>query len=272
MGILRVENITKKFAGLLALNSVSFKLDQGIIQAVIGPNGAGKTTLFQVISGILAPTAGRVFFKEREITQKPPYYICRLGIARTFQRIRLFPNMSVLENVMTGCHIHMKVGLILSGLRFPHIRKEEEEARRKAQLILEFMGIGEKSDQPAMSLPYGQQRLVEVSRALASEPKLLMLDEPAAGMTTAEGQILAERILQIRDKGVTIILVEHDMSLVMDISDRILVLNYGEIIAEDTPDVIQEDPRVAEAYLGTKNNHVENRKSLRCIRPDQGVA
>jgi branched-chain amino acid transport system ATP-binding protein len=257
MMILEIEKLTKRFSGLMALAGVSFGIEKGAIKALIGPNGAGKTTLLQIVSGILRASAGHILFMEEDITRSPPHEICSLGIARTFQTIRLFPNMTVLENVMTGMHTLIRTGVFSAGFRLPGTRKEEKRAQENARAILDFMGIEGKgkASWQATSLPYGQQRVVELSRALASKPKLLMLDEPAAGMNVQERELLAEKIVQIKDSGVTLLIVEHDMELVMDISDQIIVLNYGQTIAEGPPRVIQEDARVIEAYLGTKDGH-----------------
>jgi len=254
MSVLRVENITKRFAGLMALDKVSFETQNGSIQGIIGPNGAGKTTLFQIISGVLKPSNGAIYYNDKSITHQEPHINCAQGIARTFQSIRLFSGMTVLENVMTGMHTHLKSGLFMSGFRLPSVRREEAKTRQKALDILEFVGIKDNADLEAISLPYGQQRLVEISRALASEPKLLILDEPAAGMNHTEGKALAAKIIQIQKTGVTILLVEHDMGLVMEICDQIIVLNYGVVIAQGDPLSIQNNSEVIEAYLGKKDN------------------
>lgn len=224
----KADNITIRFGGLTAVNNVSLTIEKGVICGLIGPNGAGKTTFFNIISGVYKPTEGKVIFNGKDITGMFPHKINDLGISRTYQSINLFHTMTVADNVMVGMHNRLKSGLIDSALHLKKQRAEEIAARKKVDELLDFVGILDKRDQIAGSLPYGDQRLVEITRALASEPKLLLLDEPAAGMNTKEKQDLSELIKKIRDTGVTILLVEHDMKLVMGITDYIYVLNYGQ--------------------------------------------
>lgn len=248
--ILQIKDLTKKFSGLMALMGISFGIRKGTITALIGPNGAGKTTVMQIISGVLRATTGIILYRQEDITRATPHEICSLGVARTFQLIRLFPDMTVLENVMTGMHTRTRSGLLVSGFRPPVVRKEEKWIREESQAVLDFMGIPDKADWQAITLPYGQQRLVEISRALVSKPSLLMLDEPAAGMNAEEREVLAKKIMEIRERGITVLLIEHDVGMVMEISNWIVVLNYGRVVAEGTPEVIQKDSKVIEVYLG----------------------
>jgi len=248
--ILNLKDLTIKFGGVTALNSVNLELKEGEILALIGPNGAGKTTVFNLITGVYKPTSGNVFLGDVAIDGKKRHHITKLGIARTFQNIRLFGDMTTLENVITASDVRNKVGLIGSILGTPRSRREEKASVAKAHEILKFIGIDEYADRLAKNLPYGVQRRLEIARALGTEPKILLLDEPAAGFNPQEKVELAATIKKIRDAGYTILLIEHDMSLIMGISDRVAVLDFGQKIADDLPSVVQNNPQVIAAYLG----------------------
>ena len=251
--LLETRELSRSFGGLQAVKGVSFQVPSGVIKAVIGPNGAGKTTLFNLIAGALEPQAGEVLFTGRPITGRKPHVVAALGIARTFQTTRLFPHMTVLENVMVARHCRTRCGFLAGMLHLPRTWREERQIADGARAILDDLDLEPLADQPAGSLPFGRQRLVEFARALATEPKLLMLDEPAAGLNIYETQALSQLILRIRKRGVTCLVVEHDMSLVMDISDEIVAMDQGQKIAEGTPRAIQRDRNVIRTYLGEEN-------------------
>jgi branched-chain amino acid transport system ATP-binding protein len=248
--ILEVTNVSKNFGGLQAINQLSFKVENGLIFSIIGPNGAGKTTAINLITGIYPPTSGEIFFQGQNLSKKRPFQLAYMGIGRTFQNIQVFCHMTVRENIMVGLHTKSRCGFLKCLFYTPMVWNEEKRIREKTDTVLNFLDLEQKADARVDELPYGDQKRVEIARSLAMGPKLLLLDEPVAGLNLQETKEMAQAILKIKKMGVTVILVEHDMNLIMGISDTITVLNYGEKIAEGDAQAVRNNPKVIEAYLG----------------------
>ncbi|MDY0260115.1 ABC transporter ATP-binding protein [Desulfovibrio sp.] len=253
MSLLRLQEITKVFGGLVAVNDLTFSVEAGSVVGLIGPNGAGKTTVFNCITGNYSPEKGRIFFDGEPLAGLRPHKVVELGIARTFQSIRLFGKLSVLENVLAGRHCRMKSGMLSCMLHLPWQRREERAAVARCMEELNFVGLADRHAEAAGGLSYGNQRLLEVARALASDPRLLILDEPAGGMNDQETAALVDTIAAIRDRGITVLLIEHDMRLVMKICEKLVVLEHGTMIAQGEPEAVRRNPAVVEAYLGVED-------------------
>jgi ABC-type branched-subunit amino acid transport system ATPase component len=251
--LLEVREVRKRFGGVVALGGVSFEVAPGEIRAIIGPNGAGKTTLFNLVTGLLPLDGGEVRFRGRPLDGVRPAGRAALGIGRTFQNLQVFGNMTVLENVLVGCHLQSRTGFLGAACRTPRARREEAALVAAAQACLAFVGLGDRHADPAAALPFGQQRLLEIARTLAMQPALLLLDEPAAGLNPTEVGRLGELIRAIRERGTTVLLVEHHMDLVMRVSEVVLVLNHGTVLAQGPPGAVQRDPAVVDAYLGVED-------------------
>ncbi|WP_299441101.1 ABC transporter ATP-binding protein [uncultured Rhodospira sp.] len=250
MSLLRVENLSIQFGGVQAIQELDFEISEGTIHSIIGPNGAGKTTLFNLITGLYRPSAGAIYLDDAQIAGKRPHDLARMGLSRTFQNLRIMMNMTAIENVMVGRHLHLNRNLLACMLRLPMITRADKAARKRCIELMDLVGLGGAIDADASALPYGALKRLEIARALASEPRLLLLDEPAAGLNARETKEIDDVIATVARAGVTVVLVEHDMKLVMGISDHILVLDHGRKLAEGTPDAVRNNPAVVAAYLG----------------------